>query len=65
VLVALIERGQALGEIRQDLSVAWLTESLIGVIVSVLRAASSYGVEDRVDAITSLFLDGARTRDQD
>jgi hypothetical protein len=28
--------------------------------VSVLGAGASAGVEDKVDAITSLFLDGAR-----
>ena len=60
VLRALIERGRTLGEIRQDVPVAWLAEALIGVIVSVLGAASSAGAEDKVDAITSLFLDGAR-----
>jgi hypothetical protein len=62
VLRALIERGRSLGEIRDDVPVAWLVEALIGVIVSVLGAASSAGVEDKVDAITSLFLDGARRR---
>lgn len=56
----LMERGQALGEIRSDVPAGWLVETLIGVIVSVLGAGSSVGVEDKVDAITSLFLDGAR-----
>lgn len=60
VLLALLERGRTLGEIRADVPVTWLVESLIGVIVSVLGAASSAGVEDKVDAITSLFLEGAR-----
>lgn len=60
VLFALIERGRKLGEIRQDLPVGWLVETLIGVIVSVLGAGSSAGAEDKVDAITSLFLRGAR-----
>jgi len=60
VLGALIERGRSLGEIREDVPVAWLVEALIGVIVSVLGTDSSAGVEDKVDAITSLFLDGAR-----
>ena len=60
VLRALIERGRSLGEIREDVPVGWLVEALIGVIVSVLGGASSAGVEDKVDAITSLFLDGAR-----
>lgn len=60
VLRALLERGRALGEIRTDVPVGWLVEALIGVIVSVLGAGSTAGVEDKVDAITSLFLDGAR-----
>lgn len=62
VLRALLERGQSLGEIRSDVPAGWLVETLIGVIVSVLAAGSSIGVEDKVDAITSLFLDGARGR---
>ena len=60
ILRALVERGRTLGEIRADVPVAWLVETLIGVIVSVLGAPSSAGVEDQVDAITSLFLEGAR-----
>jgi AcrR family transcriptional regulator len=60
VLRALLERGRELGEIRQDVPVTWLVETLIGVIVSVLETASSAGVEDKVAAIASLFLDGAR-----
>jgi hypothetical protein len=60
VLRALLDRGQELGDIRSDVPAAWLVETLIGVIVSVLGAGSSAGVEDKVDAITSLFLEGAR-----
>lgn len=60
LLSALVERGQSLGEIRQDVPVGWLVETLIGVIVSVLSAGSSAGVEDKVDAISNLFLNGAR-----
>jgi AcrR family transcriptional regulator len=60
VLFALIERGRRLGQIRQDLPVPWLVETLIGIIVSVLGAAGSFGLEDKVDAITSLFLEGSR-----
>lgn|SRR5437763_10942245 len=62
VLRALIDRGRSLGEIREDVPADWLVEALIGVIVSVLGAAASAGVEDKVDAITSVFLDGARRR---
>lgn len=62
VLRTLIERGRSLGEIREDVPAGWLVESLIGVIVSVLTVAKSAGVEDTVDAITSVFLNGARRR---
>jgi AcrR family transcriptional regulator len=60
VLRALIERGRSLEEIRGDVPAAWLVETLIGVIVSVLGAGTTAGVEDKVDVITSLFLEGAR-----
>jgi TetR/AcrR family transcriptional regulator, mexCD-oprJ operon repressor len=62
VLRALLERGRALGEIRRDVPVGWLVEALIGIIVSVVGSGSSAGVEDKVDTITSLFLEGARGR---
>jgi TetR/AcrR family transcriptional regulator, mexCD-oprJ operon repressor len=56
----LIERGQSLGEVRDDLPASWLMESLIGIVVSGLQTRPSPGVEDTVAGITSLFLDGAR-----
>ena len=59
----LFERGQASGDIRDDLPVAWLTESLFGLTLSVLTSMPSQGREDTVAAITSLFLDGARRRE--
>ena len=61
-LRGLIERGQSLGEIRNDIPAAWLTESLLGVVVSVLVSAPSLGLEDTVDSITSVFLEGVRAR---
>ena len=60
----LIERAQFLGEMRSDLPAAWLTESLIGIVVSGLQTRPSLGVEDTVAGITSLFLDGARLRER-
>jgi TetR/AcrR family transcriptional regulator, mexCD-oprJ operon repressor len=63
VLHDLIRRGQSLGEIRDDIPAAWLLEWFIGSVVSVLGAKPGLGVEDTVDAITSLFLDGAGARD--
>ena len=58
----LIERGQAEGEVREDIQASWLLESLFGVIVSILLASPRLGIEDMVAAITGLFLDGARSR---
>jgi TetR/AcrR family transcriptional repressor of mexCD-oprJ operon len=63
VLRGLIRRGQSLGEIRDDIPVPWLLESFLSSVVSVLGATPALGVEDTVDAITSLFLDGARATD--
>jgi AcrR family transcriptional regulator len=64
-LRALIERAQALGEVRDDLPASWLMESLIGIVVSGLQTRPSLGVEDTVAGITSLFLDGARLQETD
>jgi TetR/AcrR family transcriptional regulator, mexCD-oprJ operon repressor len=61
-LARLFERGQAGGDIREDLPVPWLTETLLGIALSVLTSMPSQGREDTVAAITSLFLDGARRR---
>ena len=58
----LIERAQSHDEIRDDLPASWLMESLIGIVVSGLRMRPALGVEDTVEGITSLFLEGARLR---
>jgi TetR/AcrR family transcriptional regulator, mexCD-oprJ operon repressor len=58
----LFERGQASGEIRDDIGSARLTESLIGLIVGVLTSTPPLGKEDMTATITGLFLDGARAR---
>jgi TetR/AcrR family transcriptional regulator, mexCD-oprJ operon repressor len=55
-------RGQAEGDIRDDLPASWLTEVLLGLTLSVSTSLPSRGREDTVAAITSLFLDGARRR---
>ena len=60
-LRGLIERAQSSGEVRHDLPASWLMESLVGIVVSVLRTQPSLGVEDTVAGVTSLFLEGART----
>ena len=59
-LLELIARGQADGEIREDVSASWLLESLLALVATVLPAAPALGPEDTVEAIASLFLDGAR-----
>jgi TetR/AcrR family transcriptional repressor of mexCD-oprJ operon len=58
----LVERGQASGDIRDDITGARLTESLIGLIVGMLTSTPSLGREDMTATITDLFLDGARAR---
>jgi TetR/AcrR family transcriptional regulator, mexCD-oprJ operon repressor len=57
-LRALLERGQQTAEIRADVPAAWLTEVLLGLVVSILLAPRLLGPEDTIAAITSLFLDG-------
>jgi AcrR family transcriptional regulator len=56
----LFERGQTASEIRGDIPPSSLTESLVGLVVSVLTSAPTLGIEDTTAAIASLFLDGAR-----
>jgi TetR/AcrR family transcriptional repressor of mexCD-oprJ operon len=58
----LVERGQASGDIRDDIPPARLVESLIGLIVGMLPSAPALGREDMTATITDLFLDGARAR---
>jgi TetR/AcrR family transcriptional regulator, mexCD-oprJ operon repressor len=57
-LLTMIERGQAAGEIRSDVPASWLTEALLGLVVSILLAPRLLGAEDTIAAITSLFLNG-------
>lgn len=59
---SLLARGQEQGTVRDDLPVRWLTESLLGVVLSVLTASPQRGREDTVAAITSLVLDGTTRR---
>lgn len=56
----LVERGQASGDIRNDITGARLTESLIGLIAGMLTSTPPLGREDMTATITGLFLDGAR-----
>jgi TetR/AcrR family transcriptional repressor of mexCD-oprJ operon len=61
-LQELFERGQASGDLRGDIPSARLAESLIGLIVGVLRSTPPLGREDMIATITGLFIDGARAR---
>jgi hypothetical protein len=58
-LRALIERGQAGGVIRDDMSPWWLAESLLGLTL-VGSPAGRLGTEDTIASIRRLFLEGAR-----
>jgi TetR/AcrR family transcriptional repressor of mexCD-oprJ operon len=57
---AVLERGRAAGRIRVDVPISWLLETLFAVTVGILRAPPAGGVEDRVAAIISIFLEGVR-----
>ncbi len=61
-LCRLFERGRASGALRDDVPSSWLTESLVGLIGSVLPATPALGKEDTIAAISSMFLDGTRGR---
>jgi TetR/AcrR family transcriptional regulator, mexCD-oprJ operon repressor len=58
----LFERGQAGGEIRDDIPSSWLTDSLVGLVVSVLPSRPALGREDTIAAVAALFLEGVRAR---
>jgi TetR/AcrR family transcriptional repressor of mexCD-oprJ operon len=57
-LRTLVERGQEEGRLRSDVPASWLTETLIGLVVSALLATPPLGTEDAIAATTSLFLEG-------
>jgi TetR/AcrR family transcriptional repressor of mexCD-oprJ operon len=61
-LVALIERGRANGEIRGDVPVATLVESLLVLIGACVRTGRAVGMgsEDMSSTALRLFLTGAR-----
>ena len=61
-LRSLIGRGQAAGVLREDLSDAWLAESLLGLVLAALRFGA-LGTEDTIAAVKRLFLDGAQRGD--
>jgi AcrR family transcriptional regulator len=58
----LFERAQAGGDVRDDITSARLTASLVGLVVGMLTSAPALGREDTTATVTALFLDGARAR---
>jgi TetR/AcrR family transcriptional repressor of mexCD-oprJ operon len=58
----LFERAQGRGEIRGDIPSSWLTDALVGLVVSVLSSRPLLGREDTIAVVSALFLDGARPR---
>ena len=59
----LFKRGQGSGEIRADIPSSWLTDALVGLVVSVLSSRPLLlGREDTIAVVSALFLDGARPR---
>ncbi len=58
----LFEHAQSAGEIRADIPNTWLTDALVGLVVSVLSSRPVLGREDTIAVVSALFLDGARPR---
>ena len=58
----LFEQAQSAGEIRDDIPSSWLTDALVGLVVSVLSSRPVLGREDTIAVVSALFLDGARPR---
>ena len=58
----LFEHAQGTGEIRGDIPSSWLTDALVGLVVSVLSSRPILGREDTIAVVSVLFLDGARPR---
>ena len=58
----LFEQAQGVGEIRDDIPSSWLTDALVGLVVSVLSSRPVLGREDTIAVVSALFLDGARPR---
>lgn len=57
----ILEAGRSQGRIRSDVPSAWLAETLVGIVVGVMRHGA-LGRDDTVTAIASVFLEGAGTR---
>lgn len=62
----LFARGQADGELRDDLPVEWLEKLFVGTLLAGLTLAAEQGIgaEETAANVVSLFLDGARRPDR-
>src|SRR5919198_480535 len=58
----LFDHAQRAGEIRDDIPSSWLTDALLGLVVSLLPSRPALGREDTIAVVSSLFIDGARPR---
>src|ERR671932_113715 len=58
----LFEQAQSKGQIRDDIPSSWLTDALVGLVVSVLSSRPVLGREDTIAAVAALFLEGVRAR---
>lgn len=58
----LVERAQAEGQLRDDISAPWLAESLLALTVALVVTSPNVGREDAVALISGLYLDGAHAR---
>ena len=58
----LVERAQAEGQLRGDISAPWLAESLLALTVAFVVTSPKVGREDVVAMVTGLYLDGAHAR---
>lgn len=61
---ALVARGQASGELRDDFPVEWVEKLFVSALLTGLNLAAEgeLGIEETATAVVSLFLDGARGR---
>jgi hypothetical protein len=59
---ALLQRRQAGGEIRADIAESGLRESLIRLVAGTLVSADSFGIEETIASVTTVFLNGASQR---
>jgi TetR/AcrR family transcriptional repressor of mexCD-oprJ operon len=54
------ERGQDDGSFRTDVPPAWLATALVSLVEAVASRPPSFGRDDTVDRVSSLFLEGIR-----